>query len=142
VHDPVLRLAGTILAPSDPRYAVTIAAIIELALLKCTHVIAMHTPPPDPEAPWLPSQWIPYELGRAKSRTILSGQMSGWFHPKVHPPEVRGEYVLLADTRFSDAGVKAWLIGHGNPKAQTCRSARKSYLGKGNPVPPDELPSK
>jgi hypothetical protein len=46
VHDPVLRLAGTALPSGHPVYAITIAAIIEMALLNCTHVIAAHTPAP------------------------------------------------------------------------------------------------
>ena len=36
-----------------------------MALLNCTHVIAAHTPSP-PNTSWRPSQWIPYELARAK----------------------------------------------------------------------------
>jgi hypothetical protein len=46
VHDPVLRLAGTTLSAGHVVYAMTVAAIIEMALLNCTHVIAAHTPPP------------------------------------------------------------------------------------------------
>jgi hypothetical protein len=133
VHDPVLRLANTVLQPGDPRYAVAIAAIIEMALLNCTHVIAMHTPPPSGTS-WRPSQWIPYELARAKGRSVYSTQAAGWFHPQVHPPESRGEYVLLADIRVSDAAVEQWLINHGNP------NAKKPYLGKGTPIPPNRLP--
>lgn len=143
VHDPVLRLAGAVLNPGDPRYAVTIAAIIEMALLNCTHVIAMHTPPPpqtNPPTPWQPSQWIPYELGRAKSRSVFSGQMAGWFHSDVRPPHSRGEYVSLADIRFSDDDVEDWLTSHGNPTAKVDPSARKKYLGRGTPIPPDALP--
>jgi hypothetical protein len=133
VHDPVLRLANSVLAPSDPRYAVAIAAIIEMALLNCTHVIAMHTPPPG-NTSWRPSQWIPYELARAKGRTVYSGQAAGWFHPQVHPPESRGEYVLLADIHLADTAVERWLINHGNP------NTKKLYLGRGTPIPPNPLP--
>src|SRR5262249_10633132 len=44
VHDPVLRIAGTTLPAGHLVYAITIAAIIEMALVNCTHVIAAHTP--------------------------------------------------------------------------------------------------
>jgi hypothetical protein len=64
VHDPVLRFASAALPPGHPVYAITVAAIIEMALLNCTHVIAAHTPPPT-NTTWRPSQWIPYELARA-----------------------------------------------------------------------------
>jgi len=142
VHDPVLRWATAALPPTDPRYAAAIAAIIEMALLNCTHAIALHTPRPapttplppgQPAPPWIPSQWIPYEIGRAKSRKVFSGQLAGWFHPAVSPPEVRGEYVLLADTRFSDPGVESWLIGHGTD-ARLNPLAQKAYRGIGLPA--------
>jgi len=139
VHDPVLRLAGVTLQPGTPLYAVTIAAIIEMALLNCTHVIAMHTPPPT-HTSWRPSQWIPYELGRAKGRSVFSTQAAGWFHPLVHPPESRGEYVMLAHRCASDVAVEQWLMGQGNPNARSNPHARKPYRGKGTPIPPNHLP--
>src|SRR5271165_4687046 len=86
VHDPVLRLASVALPPGHPVYALTVAAIIEMALRNCTHVIAAHTPPP-PNTSWRPSQWIPYELARAKAGSVISRQAAGWFHPQVNPPE-------------------------------------------------------
>jgi hypothetical protein len=143
VHDPVLRWATATLQPTDPRYAAAIAAIIEMALLNCTHVIALHTPPNplpgNPRPSWIPSQWIPYEIGRAKSRKVFSDQMSGWFHPQVRPPELRGEYVLLADRRFSDADVEKWLISKGTD-ARNNQAAQATYLGKGKQIPPASLP--
>lgn len=108
VHDPTLILATAAL-PNHPRYAAIIAAIIEMALLNCTHVIAAHTPTNPPTAQWIPSQWIPYELGRAKSRHVRSTQAAGWFPSAVRPPQSRGEYVLLAEICTSDDEVKAWL---------------------------------
>ena len=92
VHDPVLRLASAALPPGHPVYAITVAGIIEMALLNCTHVIAAHTPhtPPPPNTSWRPSQWIPCELARTKKAgSAISRQAAGWFHPQVHPPESR-----------------------------------------------------
>ena len=74
VHDPVLRLASAALPPGRPVYAITVAGIIEMALLNCTHVIAAHTPPPNTS--WRPSQWIPYELARrqeGRQRNLQAG---------------------------------------------------------------------
>jgi hypothetical protein len=127
VHDPVLRLASTALPSGHPIYAIAVAAIIEMALLNCTHVIAAHTPPP-PNTSWRPSQWIPYELARAKTRSIISRQAAGWFHPQVHPPESRGEYVLLADLCGSDTDVEQWLQSHAYRPI-----VAKAYHGAGTP---------
>ncbi len=85
VHDPVLIYANTVIAPTNPLYPFIIAAIIEIGLLNCTHVMAAHTPPRDPTQTWVPSQWIPYEFGRVKSRAVFSSRAAGWFHRSVHP---------------------------------------------------------
>ncbi len=131
VHDPVLRLASAALPPGRPVYAITVAAIIEMALLNCTPVIAAHTPPP-PNTSWRPSQWIPYELARAKKAgSVISRQAAGWFHPQVHPPESRGEYVLLADLCGSDADVERWLQSHAHRPI-----VARAYYGAGTPNSP------
>jgi hypothetical protein len=51
MRDPVLRLASAVLAPGHPVYAITVAAIIEMAILNYTHVIAAHTPLPPNTSP-------------------------------------------------------------------------------------------
>ena len=99
-----------------------------MALLNCTHVIAAHTPPP-PNTSWRPSQWIPYELARAKKAgSVISRQAADWFHPQVHPPESRGEYVLLADLCGSDADVERWLQSHAHQPI-----VARAYHGAGTP---------
>lgn len=128
VHDPTLKLASATVPSTDPRYAVIIAAIIEMALLNCTHVIAAHTASKPPTAQWYPSQWIPYELGRAKSRQVYATNAAGWFPLAVRPPEDRGEYVLLAARCGSDDDVKAWLK-HVAPKP----ISQKPYHGANKP---------
>lgn len=117
VHDPLLKIAGRTLSPTDPRYGYVIAAIIEMALLNCTHVIAAHTPNS------AGSKWIPYELGRVKSRKIFSGQAAGWFQTGIQPQGC-GEYVLLAEILPSDVDVEQWLVAHGNKS-----DAPKPYPG-------------
>ncbi|RNJ42398.1 hypothetical protein B5V01_08130 [Mesorhizobium erdmanii] len=81
-----------------------VAAVIEIALLSSSHIIAVHT------LNGLQSKWIPYELGRAKSRSIVSSQSGGWFEAGRLAPGQFGSYVelcRLAKLRRSD--VTAWL---------------------------------
>jgi hypothetical protein len=53
-----------------------LASIIEMALLNCTHVIALITPQSDS------SRWIPYEYGRVKEPSAYSLKAACWLHPK------------------------------------------------------------
>jgi len=57
--------------------AVLIAAIIEMALLNCTHVIAAMT------RNTAGSQWVPYEYGRAKDAAPVSLQAACWRAPAL-----------------------------------------------------------
>jgi hypothetical protein len=103
VHDPNLKLANRTLLPTDPRYALVIAAIIEIALLSSSHIIAVHT------LNGLQSKWVPYELGRAKSRSIVSSQSGGWFKAGLAPGQF-GSYVELCRVaRGGESDVTAWL---------------------------------
>jgi hypothetical protein len=107
LHDANLQLANQTIPPSHPRHALIIAAIIEMALLNCTHVIATHTKNS------LGSKWIPYELARAKTRKVFTGQTAGWFDPawfpQYRPHESQGEYIVLADILHTRAEVDRWL---------------------------------
>jgi hypothetical protein len=51
------RLSGGTLSPFQT------ACVIEMALLNCTHVVALVTPES------VPSRWIPYEYGNVKEPT-------------------------------------------------------------------------
>jgi hypothetical protein len=136
VHDPTLALANQRILPTDPRYGLIIAAIIEMGLLNSTHVIAVHTS----NSP--PSKWIPYEFGRAKARFIRSTQAAGWFAPGL-PPSAYGDYVRLAVMihRGGDHGVDAWFISQRPQSPKTgspplCKpSSRKRSITPGNPLP-------
>src|SRR5262249_34033650 len=85
-----------------PRRSVLIAAIIEIALLSSTHVIALHT------TNSLASRWVPYELGRAKARNITSLQAAGWFQ-KGQTVASCGDYVKLAVMTHDEPQVADWL---------------------------------
>jgi hypothetical protein len=122
LHDGTLKLANNTLSQTDPRYALIIAGIIEMALLSCTHVIATHTQNS------LCSKWIPYELARAKSRQVISSQAAGWFDGSILKPETQGEYVVLAEIWRRRAEVDGWL---GAPRPQGVPA--RPYLGTPNP---------
>jgi hypothetical protein len=117
VHDPLLRYSKA--APP-----MILAAIIEIALLNCTHVIAAHTPNS------AGSKWIPYELGRAKSRAVYSHQAAGWFHSQTSPAAY-GEYVQLAEICRSEKEVVRWLKIH----APVGLVRPAPYHGQGAPPP-------
>jgi hypothetical protein len=101
VHDPRL-LAANRVPLSSPAQEILIAAIIEIALLNVTHVVALQTNRS------LGSQWIPYELGRAKTRHVYSDQAAGWYYPSALANS-RAEYMHLVETTTSDAEIRAWL---------------------------------
>jgi hypothetical protein len=101
VHDPTLALVNQ-LPPNDPRRATLVAAIVEIALLSSTHVIALYT------AHSKASQWIPYELGRAKARRIASPQAAIWL-ARGQIVSNCGDYVLLTVVTQDEPGVAQWL---------------------------------
>lgn len=104
VHDPVLaRINGRKLR--SPAKDILVAAAIEMALLNCSHVIALHTTSSHK------SQWIPYEYGRAKARRIVSSQACSWFHPTLATPPRAGGYTWLGVRTNSEPGIRAWLGG-------------------------------
>ena len=123
IHDPVLKLANQLIRPSDARYPFIIAAIIEMGLLNASCLIAVHTT--NSQA----SKWVPYELGRVKSRKIKSANAGGWFHPNLLPRQC-GDYVHLC--RIAPGGgehaVNGWL--------GTWASGGVARPWRGNPTAP------
>jgi hypothetical protein len=100
IHDPTLRWANKkVICLGSVARAILLAAIIEIALLDSTHVISLHT------VNSAGSAWIPYELGRAKARKIVSSQAAGWFDPPKILPSGCPEYVHLAHQTFSHQDV-------------------------------------
>lgn len=103
VHDPVLRLANRTIPKEDLLYPIIIAAIIEMALLNSTHLIAVHS------VNSMNSKWVPYELGRIRDRHIWSLNTGGWFHPRIDPRQC-GDYVHLSlITLGGEYVVTSWL---------------------------------
>ncbi len=110
VHDPTLAAINRA-SISPRRQSLLIAAIVEIALLHATHVIAVHT------SNSLTSKWVPYELARAKARQIASKQAAGWFQggpPLSAYPPIHGDYVQLVEMFGDEAGVFGWLPGSGS----------------------------
>jgi hypothetical protein len=101
VHNPTLRWLNAN-PVSAPVRSLLIAAIVEIALLNSTHVIALHT------ASSLASRWVPYELARAKARGVTSAQAAGWFEDAKNPLK-HGDYVQLAAMLFDEQEVFDWL---------------------------------
>jgi hypothetical protein len=105
VLDPNLARVNA-LPPNDPRRSVLIAATIEIALLSCTHVIAVHTDNS------LVSRWVPYELGRAKARQVAALNAAGWLAAR-QDASTCGDYVQLAVMTRDEPAVARWLVDAG-----------------------------
>lgn len=102
VHDPILIYANQTIDSDDPRFPIIIAAIIEIALLNSSHLIATQTKLS------LGSKWVPYELGRARDRHLFAQNTGGWFHPDVQPSAF-GDYVhLCLQARGGEQQLRAW----------------------------------
>jgi hypothetical protein len=95
VLDPTLT--GTPLNP------IQIAGTIEMALLNCTHVIALLTPKS------VPSRWIPYEYGRVKEPTPYTLNAASWLHQVSNIPE----YLELGILCQTENHITRWLVGPG-----------------------------
>jgi hypothetical protein len=89
------QLAGASHSPCQ------IAAIIEMALLNCTHVIALITPQSDT------SRWIPYEYGRVKEPSPYSLRAASWVHPKTTTK--LPEYLELGVITRNRSEIESWL---------------------------------
>jgi hypothetical protein len=77
-----------------------IAIFIEIALLNCTHVIAVITP--DTRG----SMWVPYEYGRVKDSSPHSLRAACWIDARVTDAP---EYLELGVRTATDAEITTWL---------------------------------
>jgi hypothetical protein len=77
------------------------AAIIEMGLINCTHIIAVMTK--DTRL----SRWVPYEYGRVKNGKTLIGSTASWIAPSE-----RGnfpEYLHLGNLSYTERDIRDWL---------------------------------
>ena len=79
-----------------------VASIVEVALLNCTHVIAVLS---DKTRGTL---WVPYEYGRVKEKQqVRSRRAAVWLDPNLDPADVP-EYTVLGVTTRIKPQIAAW----------------------------------
>jgi hypothetical protein len=83
--------------------AMLIAAIIEMALINCTHVIAVLTRNTNG------SQWVPYEYGRIKDDPPAAVTAACWHDTASLPFSDLPEYLHMGPIITGDAGVSHWI---------------------------------
>jgi hypothetical protein len=101
VHDPILTMAS-VSNLAAPTKAFAIAAIIEMALVNCSHVLSVQT------ANSRSSHWVPYEFGRGKRPIVTSTQAASWFEPGF-TLDPNGDYLALGRIVHTEQGVSDWL---------------------------------
>jgi len=127
VHDPLLQIANnTNLLPVVN--SILIAAIIEMALLNCTHGITVQTTNAQQ------SRWIPYEFGRAKRRWLVSTQVASWFDNGAYTAST-ADYLKLGVCALKEHHVEHWLA------AESSRCLCKNVRPRCWNVPPYRLPN-
>lgn len=111
---------------SDSMQAIVIAAIIEMALLNCTHVIAVMSRKTSG------SQWVPYEFGRVKEHKIESDRSACWLHPSFSG-KAPAEYLYLGKQHVSDREVEMWFKSQMTKYGSASSQAAETWAGN---VPP------
>jgi len=99
-HDPLLQLTNRTTLPPVVQ-SILIAAIIEMALLNCSHGITVQTRSAQH------SRWVPYEFGRAKRRWLTSTQVASWFDNGMYAAAT-ADYLKLGVCTQSEAAVVDW----------------------------------
>lgn len=94
-----------------------------MALLNCTHGITVQT------AKAQASQWVPYEVGRAKLRWLVSTQVASWFDKGIFQV-IQADYLKLGICALSEKEVTSWL----REESQRCRCRGVvTWAGTGEP---------
>jgi len=103
-HNQQIKMLETSLGrPLTPfEKSVLLAAMIEMALLNCTHVIAVMT------LQTAGSQWVPYEYGRMKDTSLLNKHTACWWDTTSLPQTDLPEYVHLAGVHEKENDILAW----------------------------------
>jgi hypothetical protein len=103
VLDPTLSgVPGTAVGTTPEQAAAATAAIVEMALLNSSHVLAIITPNTKG------SQWVPYEYGRVKSTQVTTLQAACWVD-RVAGVSPLPEYLYLGPVLKSETEIKQWL---------------------------------
>jgi hypothetical protein len=88
--------------------AAAVATIIEMALLNCTHIIAVMTPNTRG------SEWVPYEYGRAKEAPPISSNAACWVAPQVQSS--LPDYLHLGPVHKTESDIRNWLRAQRSPQ--------------------------
>ncbi len=107
VLDPYLTSVATV---SNFKNAVATAIIVEMALLNCSHVLAVMTDNTSG------SFWVPYEYGRIKERIPFADNVTAWFDASnppgtICPPPltvVNPEYLCLGHQLHCEPQLRSW----------------------------------
>jgi hypothetical protein len=83
--------------------AILTAATIEMALLNCTHVLAVMT------AHTAGSQWVPYEYGRVKQVAPTTLESACWRDHTTLKKRELPEYLHLNPILDDEAEIRSWL---------------------------------
>ena len=132
ILDP--QIAAASINPHLTAYqsAILLAAIIEMALLNCTHVLAVMT------QNVRGTMWMPYEYGRVKDSALIGLRAAGWFDGGWNIPNTP-EYFHLGVKHQSDSDVSRWLrnefVRWPKPGASACPSKRWPFTEAPAPLP-------
>jgi hypothetical protein len=124
--------------PTHLQKSIFTAAIIEMGLLNCTHVIAAMTHNTKG------SQWVPYEYGRVKEVTPVTMTVASWWDSTTLKIDQLPEYVHLAPVLEKETAIRGWLqsqMGQMKAKKQypncpgTHRDDWPQHIPKPGPLP-------
>jgi hypothetical protein len=102
VLDPSLQGSGVQGTTATEQAAAATAAVIEMALLNSSHVVAIIT------QNTRGSQWVPYEYGRVKDPSATSVQAACWLDQSSRNSGLP-EYLYLGAILKSEAEIRQWL---------------------------------
>jgi hypothetical protein len=112
--------------------SVITAAVIEMALLNCTHVLAVMT------FNTAASRWVPYEYGRTKDKTAVATGASCWWDKTTLPKADLPEYVHLADVHENEADIRDWFKRERKLFVRCTGGARGSWSVEPKKLPTDD----
>ncbi len=128
ILDPAIAAASVRSGLNLYQEAVLMAAIIEIALLNCTHVLAVMTK----NVPG--TMWMPYEYGRVKDSGLTSMRTGGWFDSSWKL-STSPEYFYLGQLFRDEPGIESWL----DRESRRCRKSSPSFI-RPCPTKPWTLP--
>jgi hypothetical protein len=101
-----------------------LAAIIEMALLNCTHVIALLTEKARG------SRWVPYEYGRVKQPIVASERAASWWDSTTVPTrDLLPEYAHLGPVHRNETEIGLWMQAEALAFPLCASSPRRGWTG-------------